>query len=120
MKMNLNIVILQNDRKKLNKSKKYLPQEEDKMETLRKLDKSVELSATMTAVLIGLVGTLIFGAGMSISFVRGGQMMLIGIGVGLIGIVIMAAAFPVYKTTLRKRREKIAPQIIELSKELLK
>lgn len=99
---------------------KYIPQEEDKMETLRKLDRSVELSATMIVVIIGLIGTLIFGAGLSLALVWTDTFMIQGIVISLIGMAIMAAAFPVYKIIVKKRREKIAPQILALTEELLK
>ena len=43
---------------------KYLPKEADKMEQLRQLDQSVTRKATMTAIVIGIEGTLILGVGM--------------------------------------------------------
>ena len=44
---------------------------------------------------------------------------MLGIFVGIIGIAGMVAAYPLYRRVLIKEREKIAPQIIELSKELV-
>ena len=46
--------------------------------------------------------------------------MAIGIVTGLAGIILIAIAYPVYSRTLQKEREKIAPEILRLSEELLK
>jgi len=59
------------------------------METLRKLDRSVELSATMAAVIIGLIGTLLFGAGMSLALVWTDTFMIQGIVISLVGMTII-------------------------------
>ena len=98
--------------------RKYMPAEEDKMETLRKLDKSAENIGTITAIIIGLIGALVFGTGMSLVLVW--KLFFIGTGVGVIGMIFIAAAFPLYKIVTKKQREKIAPQIMALSEELLK
>ncbi|MBR6745554.1 MAG: hypothetical protein IKM00_10135, partial [Clostridia bacterium] len=44
--------------------RKYLPKEEDKMETLRKLDARVQMAGTVPSLCIGIIGCLIFGIGM--------------------------------------------------------
>ena len=46
--------------------------------------------------------------------------MFIGIPVGLVGMVLVALAYPLYNRVLKKQREKIAPEILRLSDELLK
>ena len=38
--------------------KKYLPKE-DKMETLRRLDKSAEKPGTMAGIIVGVIGTML-------------------------------------------------------------
>lgn len=43
-----------------------------------------------------------------------------GILIGLAGICGMLAAYPLYAHITRKRREKLAPEIIELTHALLK
>ena len=42
------------------------------------------------------------------------------IAVGLVGMVLVALAYPLYNRVLKKQREKIAPEILRLSDELLK
>ena len=100
--------------------KKYLPAEEDKMARIRKLDASVTRKGTLVSVSMGIVGCLLLGAGMSCSMVFAGAWFLPGIVLGLIGIVTMAVAYPVFMHIMRKERARIAQQILELTDELLK
>ena len=105
--------------------KKYAAPEEDKMEQLRKLDRQVTQKAQAWAIALGVVGALILGTGMSIAMTDltgflGGTAMFIGIPVGLIGIVLVALAYPVYNRILKKERQRIAPEILRLTDELMK
>lgn len=99
---------------------KYVAKEEDKMDLLRKLDRDVEKPGTITAIVFGVIGTLIMGAGMSMTMVWTETLLIPGIVIGVIGIALLAAAYPIYKSITKKEREKIAPQILALSEELLK
>lgn len=100
--------------------KKYMPKKDDKMELLRKLDKDVTKPGTIWSIVLGVVGCLIFGVGMSCVMVGANTFFVLGIVAGLIGIAIMAAALPVYKKITEKERERIAPQILALTEELSK
>ena len=105
--------------------KKYLPKEEDKMEQLRRLHHSATQKAQAASIALGVIGTLIFGLGLSLcltdlSGFLGGTAMFVGIPVGLVGLVLLALAYPVYNTVLRREREKIAPEILRLTEDLLK
>ena len=104
--------------------KKYLPKEEDKMEQLRRLHSIPTQKAQAASLAVGVVGALIMGTGMSLAMteigaVLGRLAMMIGIAVGLVGMVLVALAYPVYNRVLKKQREKIAPEILHLSDELL-
>lgn len=100
--------------------RKYMPKEEDKMELLRKLDRDVTKPGTIWSIVLGVIGCLIFGAGMSCVMVGPKTLFVIGIIAGLVGIAIMAAALPIYKKITEKERERIAPQILALTEELTK
>lgn len=105
--------------------KKYLPKEEDKMEQLRRLHYSATQKAQAASIALGVIGTLIFGLGLSLCLTElsgflGGTAMFVGIPVGLVGLVLLALAYPVYNTVLRREREKIAPEILRLTEDLLK
>ena len=104
--------------------KKYLPKEEDKMEKLRRLHYSATQKAQAASIAIGVLGALILGTGMSLCMtdlgaVLGHMAMVVGILVGLLGLVMVALAYPLYNRVLRKERQRIAPEILRLSEELL-
>lgn len=102
------------------------PAEEDKMTQLRRLDAGVYSKATTASLAVGIIGALIMGLGMSLVMTEIGAVlgtvlsMLIGVGVGIMGIVLVCLAYPIYNRTLKKEREKIAPEIIRLTDELMK
>lgn len=101
--------------------KKYLPKEKtaDKMELLRKLDKSTEAPGTIVSLILGILGTLILGLGMCCVLVWTNYFVL-GIIIGVIGIITLSLAYPVYKKITKYRREIIAPEILRLTDELEK
>lgn len=98
---------------------KYLPKEADKMELLRSLDRSVTGKATSLSLAAGIVGTLVMGTGMSFAMVLESFWFVPGIIIGLIGIVLVALAYPIYQRTLAAERKRIAPEILRLSEELM-
>ena len=98
--------------------KKYMPAEEDKATQIRRLDKGVTSKATTISLVVGILSSLVLGVGMCCCMVWS-NLFVLGIFVGIIGIAGMVAAYPLYRRVLIKEREKIAPQIIELSKELV-
>jgi len=98
--------------------KKYLPKEEDKMETLRKLDRSAEQKGTMYSVIVGTIGTMLLGIGMSITMTGAAAYMVLGIIIGLVGIAVLVPAYPIFKKVTEEQRKKIAPQILALTEEL--
>lgn len=106
--------------------KKYVAQpEESKLERLRKLDKSATMKARRSALILGILGALILGSGMSLCMSDLGSIlcipcpMAVGVGIGLIGMLLVSISWPVYNRTLTKARAKIAPEILRLSDELL-
>ena len=105
--------------------KKYLPQETDKMDQLRKLHAIPTKKARAASLTIGIIGALIMGTGMSLAMTEigaalGSLAMILGIAVGLAGLVPVAMAYPIYNRVLRKERERIAPEILRLTDELIK
>ena len=105
--------------------KKYLPKEEDKMEQLRRLHSIPTQKAQAASIAVGIIGTLILGTGMSLCLTElgaalGQLAMVIGILVGIAGMVLVALAYPVFQYTLKKERARIAPEILQLTEELMK
>ena len=104
--------------------KKYLPREADKMEQLRRLHAIPTQKAQAASLAVGVIGTLIMGTGMSLAMTDIGAAlgifaMVLGIFVGIVGMVLVALAYPLYNRVLKTQREKIAPDILRLSDELL-
>jgi len=104
--------------------KKYLPQEPDKMEQLRRLDRGASQKAQAGAIALGVIGTLVLGTGMSLCMTKlsgflGGTAMFVGIPVGVVGIILVALAYPLYNHILKKERQRIAPEILRLTDELM-
>lgn len=107
---------------------KYQPKEEDDIERLRKLDAKVTEKATIVSLQLGIVGALILGSGMSLIMTDLGNILgmqgitniIVGLLVGSIGMVLAILAYPVYQKVLKKEREKIAPEILKLTGELIK
>ena len=106
--------------------KKYLPKDEDKMSQLRRLDASVYRKGTVVSLVIGIIGALVMGAGMSLVMTDIGaklgmaSVMVPGIVIGVVGMIGVCLAYPVYQAVTKHERERIAPEIIRLSDELLK
>lgn len=98
---------------------KYIPRE-DKMEQLRRLDRNVTNKGTMYSIIIGIIGSLLLGIGMCCTMVWNEVWFIPGIIIGVIGIGIVAVAYPVYNYVTKKEREKIAPEILRLTDELMK
>lgn len=115
------------DRDEINRiRKKYIPHKEDKLQLLRRLDASVYNKAGIIAVVIGVIGALIMGSGMSLVMTEIGEMlgmenaMIIGVIIGAVGMILVCLAYPVYYVVLKRERERIAPEILRLADELMK
>lgn len=99
--------------------RKYLPEEPDRMAQIRRMDAGVTRRGTIAAVTLGSVSCLVMGLGMCCSMVWASRWFVPGIVIGLIGIVGMAGAYPLFVHTTQKERKRIAPQILKLTEELI-
>ncbi len=108
--------------------KKYMedetPTEADKMEQLRRLDYGVTKKATSISLALGVISALIMGSGMSLIMTDIGEKigmtatMIPGILIGIVGMVGVICAYPLYQRIIIKERKRIAPQILKLTEEL--
>lgn len=98
--------------------RKYMPKEENKLETLRKLDKQVTRKGEVISLILGIVGCLIMGGGMSMCMVWTGSLLVPGILIGMIGAVAIGMAYPIYRRLVEKEKERLAPQILALTEAL--
>lgn len=101
------------------------PVSTNKMEQIRRLDAAVTKKATTVALVVGIIGTLIMGMGMSLIMtdlrdafgLDSTTALLGGIIVGFVGMIGVIVAYPLYQHILAKERQKIAPQILRLTDE---
>ena len=102
---------------------KYTPptKEETSMEQLRRLDESATKGATVVSLIVGIISALLLGVGMCCTMVPGWEQYFIpGVAVGVVGIIGVIAAYPIYNHMVKRKREKLAPEIMRLSDELMK
>lgn len=99
--------------------KKYAPKVErvDKMAELRALDKKVQSIPMIWALCLGIVGTLIFGLGLTM--VLEWEMLMWGSLFSAVGLVPVSLAYPVYKWMLQKLSDRYRERILKLSEEIL-
>lgn len=91
--------------------------EEGKLQRLRRLNAYVNNSATCIALVLGIIGVLIFGTGLALVLEWG--LIIEGALVAITGTPAIALAYPVYKWVLKRNKEKHGPEILRLSEELL-
>ena len=98
---------------------------ETPLEIIRRLDGSVTQAATTAALIFGILGALILGSGMSLIMtdILAFPILtrfLIGIPLGILGGVLCALAYPVYRRVYESRRRRVAPEILRLTEEMMK
>lgn len=98
--------------------KKYLPQEETKLEELKRLDNLVQSAGITESLILGVGGCLIFGLGFCFAMRVIGNAMWLGILLGLVGTVGMIFAYPVNRKCYNKAKAEYTPRILELTAEL--
>ena len=98
--------------------RQYFPKEktETKMDRLRRLDSLVKNTATIWSLCLGVIGTLIFGLGLTMILQWNSYW---GILLMVIGIVPVAIAHPVYKAILKKYKKLYGEEILCLAEEIL-
>ncbi len=102
---------------------KYAPptKEETSIEQLRRLDESATKGATVVSLIVGIISALLLGIGMCCTMLPGWEAYFIpGIVIGVAGIIGVIAAYPIYTHMVKHKMEKLAPEIMRLSDELMK
>ena len=105
--------------------RKYLPKEENKMETLRKLDAKVKRPANVFAYTFGSISAIVMGAGMSLvmtdigASIGIGDPLVPGIIIGVVGMAMALINYPIHRGIINSRKKKYAPKIIALSEKIM-
>lgn len=98
----------------------YTQAEATKLDELKALDRKVKRPASIFAYVFGVVGALVLGTGMCLAMKIIGDLMALGIVVGVAGIAMVSLTYPIYKAILKSRKNKYSSKILELTNELLK
>ena len=97
--------------------RRYMEKGTTKLDQLQALDTKVKTPATVAASILGVIGTLVMGAGMSNIMVWNN--MTVGLALGIPGLVMVCLVWPVYRAILNSRKKKYATQIMELSEKII-
>ncbi|MFQ9798621.1 MAG: hypothetical protein ACLR23_06395 [Clostridia bacterium] len=108
------------EQEEINRIRKKYMAEENKMEQLRRLDAGVTEKATAVSIIVGIAGALIMGIGMCCAMVWQGIWFIPGIVIGLCRHSGCGDGISDLSENSQKEREKIAPEIIRLTDELMK
>lgn len=87
------------------------------VEKLRAMHRRAKSLPRAISIIIGVIGTLVFGAGMAM-FLEWSYTVS-GVTVGVIGFLIAALAYPIFKLLTNLMKSKYGGKIIELSNEIL-
>ena len=100
----------------------YAQRPASKLIALKKLDMKAKLPATIFTYTFGILGALILGVGMCLCMdVIGSTLaaaMPLGVVIGVIGIAMVSANYPIYKRLLANGKKKYAFEIMQLAKEI--
>lgn len=99
---------------------KYLVEEKKitKLDKLKKIDNKVQSIKTSIGLIIGIVGTLIFGTGM-VFFLEWTNLWFLGIPFFIIGLIMVIINYPIYLLISKCLRNKYRDKILKLSTEIL-
>lgn len=97
---------------------KYLPREESNLEKLRRLDRQVQSAGVMPALIVGVLGALVFGVAlcMGLDVLAGGRIGAILLSIP--GVAAMLAAYPIFAKISAGMRKTLTPEILRLADEI--
>lgn len=99
----------------------YTPREKKPIDNALKLDQKAKLPAYIFAYVFGVIGALVLGVGMCLAMKvigTGTVWFVLGIVIGIVGIVMISANYPIFSKILRSRKEKYSTAILmELNKK---
>lgn len=103
----------------------YIEKGHTELDALKELDQKVKRPANIFAYVFGTVSALIMGSGMSLIMtdiskaVGIADPMVPGLVIGIVGIVMAIANYPIYKGIMKTRRKKYAGKIVEISDRII-
>ena len=104
---------------------KYTEKEYTELDELKALDQKVRRPANIIAYVIGIIGAIIMGMGMSLIMTDIGSSIGIentiipGLVIGAVGLILSLVNYPLYKSNLNSRKKKYAQEILSLSDRII-
>lgn len=93
----------------------YSPKKKTGLDDAKALDAKCKLPCYILAYTLGIIGALVLGVGMCLAMgVLGSGTIytVIGVLIGVIGIAIICANYPIFLAYLKRRKEKFASAIL--------
>lgn len=103
----------------------YMQPEHTDLDTLKALDRNVKKPATIFAILFGTISALIMGSGMSLIMTDIGSVIGIpkpifpGLLIGIVGMLMVALTYPIYRGILHTRRKRYADKMLTQIEKIL-
>ena len=103
----------------------YTEKQTTDLDTLRELDAKVKRPANVFAYVFGSISAIIMGAGMSLVMTDIGaaigmeNAMVPGIIIGVVGMIMALANYPIYNGILDSRKKKYSSEILALSEKIM-
>ena len=104
----------------------YTEKEHTQLDALKELDAKVKRPANIFAYAFGSVSAIVMGGGMSLVMTDIGatlglaSAMVPGVAIGVVGLGMALATYPIYKGILDSRKKKYAEKIIAMSNDIMK
>ncbi len=112
----MNQLVFKRDRKIKNKQAllKIQKKFDENFDNIEKMEKSKTTKGFVSSMIIGVIGALTLGGGMSLCLLNNPlPLMIIGIAIGVVGLGICALSYPLYTKITNKRNTIITPIIEE-------
>lgn len=103
----------------------YVESKMSPLDSLKRLDTKVKRPVNIFTYVFGSLGAIILGAGMSLIMTDIGKTigvaspMAPGVVIGVIGMLMAIANYPIYKSMMNSRRKKYKEQIMKLSDTIM-
>ena len=103
----------------------YMEKQTTELEALRALDTKVKRPASIFAYVLGSIAAIIMGAGMSLVMtdigtkLGMGATMAPGIVIGIVGMLLAIANYPLYRRILGNRKKKYGAEVLALSEKIM-
>lgn len=103
----------------------YTERQPSELDALRALDQKVKRPANIFSYILGSLGAIVLGMGMSLVMTDIGAIlgvantMVTGIVLGVVGLALTVINYPLHKSILQSRKQRYASKILELSDKII-